>query len=184
MSSPELAGSGAPSPRGDTDAAFEAMVRAHYAALGAFAYRLVGSRTLAEDVVHEILLRIWRRRDHFDFDNVLPYLYRAVRNEADSSRRRNSRLVAIGEHEDGRPDPQRTLELDDLARVVQDIVAAMPARRREIFRMQREQGRTYAEIAELLGISIKTVEAQMGRALKAIRLRAVPFLILTVALLQ
>ena len=50
--------------------------------------------------------------------------------------------------------------------------------------MQREQGLTYRQIAFLLGISIKTVEVQMGRALKAIRLRAAPFLLLTIALLN
>ena len=61
-------------PAGDTDAAFAAMVEAHYARLGAFAYRLVGSRAAAEDVVHEVLLRIWRRRDGFAFHDPLAYL--------------------------------------------------------------------------------------------------------------
>jgi len=85
---------------------------------------------------------------------------------------------------DPRPDAQHKVELSDLAHAVEQTVAALPERRREIFRMQREQGLTYAQIASLLGISIKTVEVQMGRALKAIRLRTAPFLVLTIALLK
>ena len=175
----------------DPEARFEAMAHAHYARLGAFAYRLVGSRPAAEDVVHEVLLRVWRRRAGFSFDTALPYLYQAVRNEATSWRRREGLVqqraagaVDAAAQSDPRPDAQHKVELSDLAHAVEQTVAALPERRREIFRMQREQGLTYAQIASLLGISIKTVEVQMGRALKAIRLRAAPFLVLTIALLR
>jgi RNA polymerase sigma-70 factor (ECF subfamily) len=175
----------------DPEARFEAMVNAHYARLGVFAYRLVGSRPAAEDVVHEVLLRVWRRRASFGFDTALPYLYQAVRNEATSWRRREALgrqrtagAVDGAAQADPRPDAQRGLELSELAHAVEETVAALPERRREIFRMQREQGLSYAQIASLLGISIKTVEVQMGRALKAIRLRAAPFLVLTIALLK
>ena len=187
MASPELVRSAvtrAPASAQDPAAAFEAMVHAHYATLGAFAWRLAGSRAAAEDIVHEVLLRIWRGRQHFGFENPLPYLYQAVRNEADSWRRRAGRAAEIGDHEDPGPDAQRAVEMNDLRGAVAQAVDAMPARRREIFRMQREQGLTYAQIASLLGISIKTVEVQMGRALKAIRLRAAPFLALAIALLK
>src|SRR5256886_7441007 len=172
----------------DPEARFEAMVHAHYARLGAFARRLVGSRPAAEDVVHEVLLRVWRSRASFSFDTALPYLYQAVRNEATSWRPRQGLLqqrtpgaVDSAAQPDRRPDAQRRVELSELARAVEETVAALPERRREIFRMQREQGLTYAQIASLLAISIKTVEVQMGRALKAIRLRAAPFLMLTIA---
>ena len=170
-------------------AAFDAMVCAHYAKLCALAFRLVGSRPGAEDVVHEVLLRIWRGRDRFGFDDPLRYLFQAVRNEATSWHRqetawRTHPAVDAADAADERPDAQEVLELTDLARVVEDTVAGLPLRRREIFRMQREQGLTYRQIAFLLGISIKTVEVQMGRALKAIRLRAAPFLLLTIALLK
>jgi len=107
----------------DAEAAFVAMVGTHYARRGAFAFRLVGSRAVAEDVVHEVLLRIWRRREGFAFDEPLRYLYQAVRNEAESWRRREAlqrRRSVGGEvaecHADLRVDPAGSVELGDLAR--------------------------------------------------------------------
>lgn len=180
-----------PQPSGDAEAAFTAMVEAHYGRLGAFALRLVGSRAAAEDVVHEVLLRIWRRRAAFAFHDPLAYLYQAVRHEADSWRRRQvreERRTASGDlvetREDSRADAAAPVELADLAQAVDQTVAALPSRRREIFRMQREQGLSYAEIASLLGISVKTVEVQIGHALKAIRRRIGPFLAITLTVLK
>ena len=179
------------SPRADAETAFVAMVEAHYARLGAFATRLVGSRATAEDVLHEVLLRIWRRRESFSFQDPLAYLYQAVRHEADSWHRRQTRELRrtvgqeLGEAQaDLRADPAGSLEADDLARMVDRTVASLPPRRREIFRMQREQGLSYAEIASLLGISVKTVEIQIGYALRAIRQRLGPLLAVAVTLLK
>jgi RNA polymerase sigma-70 factor (ECF subfamily) len=178
-------------PPADAEAAFVAMVEAHYARLGAFATRLVGSRAAAEDVVHEVLLRIWRRREVFSFQDPLGYLYQAVRHEADSWHRRHVRELRrtageeTGAHRaDPRADTSHDVEAEELAAMVERTVASLPPRRREIFRMQREQGLSYAEIASLLGISVKTVEVQIGYALRAIRQRLGPFLALAVTLLK
>jgi RNA polymerase sigma-70 factor (ECF subfamily) len=177
-------------PPSDAEAAFEAMVEEHYARLGAFACRLVGSRAAAEDVVHEVLLRIWRRRGGFSFHDPLSYLYQAVRNEAQSWHRREARerqrivgSVGLETSVDRQSDALEVMEGKELADLVEAAVAELPPRRREIFRMQREQKLTYAEIAALLGISIKTVEAQMGQALKAIRRRLGPFLLIALSLI-
>ena len=179
------------SPPSDAEAAFTTMVEQHYARLGAFAFRLVGSRAAAEDVVHEVLLRIWRRREGFAFDDPLRYLYQSVRNEAESWHRRNARVRRridagqLGEDQaDPRADASRAVELHDLTNAVEETVSALPPRRREIFRMHREQRLSYAEIASLLGISPKTVEIQIGHALKALRRRLAPFLALAITLLK
>jgi len=178
-----------PPPAAGTEAAFAAMVETHYARLGAFAYRLVGSRAAAEDVVHEVLLRIWRRRDDFAFHDPLSYLYQAVRNEAQSWHRREARQrqrIARDDAgtaaQDPRPDAAQIMEGKELAILVEAAVAALPPRRQEIFRMQREQKLSYAEIASLLGLSIKTVETQIGQALKAIRRHLGPLLVLALTL--
>ena len=144
----------------DADAAFVAMVDAHYARMGTFAARLVGSRAAAEDVVHEVLLRIWRRRQSFSFQDPLAYLYQAVRHEADSWHRLQTRELrrtageeAAATQADPRVDPSHIVEAEELASMVERTVASLPSRRRETFRMQREQGLSYAEIASLLSNS-------------------------------
>ncbi len=190
LPSPQSSESAQP-PASDAEAAFAAMVEAHYARLCAFALRRVGSRTAAEDVVHEVLLRIWRRRGGFAFDEPLRYLYQAVRNEADSwhrRHRREDRRSADSDVADLHPDPRAdaaaSVELKDLAEIIEAIVSTLPPRRREIFRMQREQGLAYAQIAALLGISVKTVEIQIGHALKTLRSKLAPFLAVALTLLR
>ncbi len=155
--------------------AFEALFHAYHAPLCAFAYRLVGVRDLAEEIVQEVFLYVWERRETWDVrTSVKSYLFTAVRNAA-MSYLRHERVVRQREAEtvdlfvrpaaaaDGRV---RTAEL---VAAVQRAVGRLPERCRLIFTLHREQGLTYSEIAEVLEISPKTVEVQMGRALKALR---------------
>jgi RNA polymerase sigma-70 factor (ECF subfamily) len=171
-------------------ARFEAVVRAHYPRLCNFATRYVDSRETAEDIVQEVFLTIWRRDTKFDYAEPLPYLYRAVMNRAIMQLRQRrvrdrwrDRVMAVAETE-GAPADTRIaddLELAELMRAVAEVVEALPERCRLIFTMSRQQDLTYDQIAEVLGISVKTVETQMGRALKALRLRLGVYLSLALA---
>ena len=162
-------------------AQFDEMVTASYARLCQFCYRITGSRAAAEDIVQDVFAAIWRRHEDFDYADPLPYLFRAVRNRAISHRRQATRqggwLAGLArewsERQPPAPDPS---EVSDLAQAIDEALAALPERRRTIFAMHRDQDLTYGEIASALGISIKTVETQMGRALKSLRERLRPFL--------
>lgn len=149
---------------------FEAAVRMHYVRLSRFAFRLVKSWDVAEDAVQEALFKSWRRRESIHLADPLPYLYQAVRNECLMILRRERPTVDPG---DARlPDRRRLADegnLEDLQAAVDRAIEALPERCRAVFTMSREQELTYAEIARLLNISVKTVETQMGRALKALR---------------
>src|ERR1051325_8136694 len=79
---------GPPSPDCGTTRAFEALVRDHYGRLCSFAFRFVGTPEAAQDVVHDVLLKVWQRRHNFEFRDPLAYLDQAVRNETISYRRR------------------------------------------------------------------------------------------------
>ena len=167
---------GSPSP----SSAFDELVRAHYGRLCNFAYRFVRSRDGAEDVVQEVFARLWQQREQFDVRDPLPYLYQAVRNRLVTSRRHElvrERWRAGVDHE-GRhaPDAASEVELADLRRAVARAIDALPERCRLIFTMSREQDLSYAEIARILDISVKTVETQMGRALKTLRARLAGYL--------
>jgi RNA polymerase sigma-70 factor (ECF subfamily) len=190
---PDQIASDAPSaePRPDATQAFEALVREHYPRLCAFAFRLVGSRELAEDLVHDVLLRLWKERDRFEFRDPLAYLYRALRNRVISDQRsragRGRLLAELGTGPEGvvlAPEPAdtaATVEGDELARAAAHAVDSLPRRCRLIYTMRREQSLSYGEIARVLDISVKTVENQMTRAAKLLRARLAGYLSLALA---
>jgi RNA polymerase sigma-70 factor (ECF subfamily) len=170
----------------DTDARFDALVRGHYARLCNFALRLLGSSDVVEDIVQDVFLAIWKQRATFRYDDPLPYLYKAVRNRAVMHARRQGVRHRWQEREEaaGQPpcidDTATEVECTDLAREMARAIDALPERCRLVFTMSREQELSYGEIARLLGISVKTVETQMGRALKTLRNQLADYL--TVAL--
>ncbi len=164
---------------------FDELVRAHYGRLCNFAYRFVRSRDAAEDVVQEVFVRLWRQRDQFDVRDPLPYLYRAVRNRLVTCRRaelvRERWRTSVAREHVHAVDAGSELELAELRRALARAVEALPERCRVIFTMSREQDLSYPEIARSLGISVKTVETQMGRALKALRTKLAGYLSVALA---
>ena len=155
------------------EAAFERLFREWYPRLADHAWRLLGERDAAEDAVQEVFVALWRGRDRLPEAAALPgYLHRAVRNRALNQLRSRKGEVA---DPDGHlapsvpPDAPRQLEEEQLDRQLAVALATLPPRTREVFLLSREQGLTYAAIGDTLGISVKTVETLMGRALRALR---------------
>ena len=166
--------------RGDR-AAFEAVFHEHYVSLVRFAEAMLRSREAGEDIVQEVLLNLWRQRENLRIDDSLrAYLYRAVRNRAlNSVRNDRVRREALPDLVKESPEPAASevgLLEGELEAAVRAAIAQLPPRCREIFELSRFKGLRYVEIAETLGISVKTVETQMGRALKILRERLAPFL--------
>jgi RNA polymerase sigma-70 factor (ECF subfamily) len=165
--------------RGD-DAAFAELFRAHYAALVVAADRLLDDRAAAEDVAQEAMLELWRRRGALPAGTRLrAYLYQSVRNRA-LNHIRHQRVARRAEPDVPLPPPAApadpaalTAELDVAMKAA---VRGLPDDVRETFQMSRVDGLTYAEIARTLGVSVKTVEARMGRALRTLRERLAAWL--------
>jgi len=157
----------------DERAAFETIFRSHYQALVGFGARYTGSVATAEEVVQEVFLSLWRQRDTMPpADKLGPYLYRAVHNRA-LNVVRHDRIIRIRNSEfvdpPLSPAADEKLLREEAERIVQAAVDRLPERCRLIFILSREQKLTYAQIAEVAGVSIKTVETQMGRALRSLR---------------
>ena len=166
--------------RGD-ESAFDALFREYYGPLVGLAESLLRRRAEAEEVVQDVMFELWRRRETLAIDESWrAYLFRAVRNRA-LNELRHERVAELavpfvrGESSAG-PTALAGLVAEELDDAIVRSVAGLSAPVRDVFELSRKSGLKYAEIASVLGISVKTVEARMGRALKELRERLAPWL--------
>lgn len=157
----------------DDENAFSELFHRYYVALCAFAFRYLGDHSLTEELVQELFVRIWEKRKQLKIEtSVKSYLFRAVKNELIN--RQNHEKVEqkyrkLFQQEENELRAEQVLPEIDLMRKIEASVEALPPKRKEIFKLSREKGLSYREISEQLDISVKTVEAQMGQALKQLR---------------
>jgi RNA polymerase sigma-70 factor (ECF subfamily) len=160
--------------------ALQSLLERYWDRLVAFAQRMMGDRGDPEDQVQEALARLWARRHALREDGSLKaLLYTMVRNVCLDELRKRTRRDKM----DGRADspmPVRTPWEDvhgaELQRAAAAAVAKLPARRREVFRLVREEGLSYQEVARALELSPQTVANHMSLALADLRTSLKPFL--------
>lgn len=157
---------------------FEALFRQHYSPLCLYAAGITGSMEAGEEIVEELFYVFWKDREKLQlFHSIKSYLYGAVRNEALQycehrevrNRHRDKVLADSSSGAAAFSDPQEQLEYEELQALVNRTLAKLPQRRLRIFQLHRMGGKKYAEIATLLSLSVKTVEAEMTKALKVLR---------------
>lgn len=160
--------------RGDLRA-FEGLFHRNYPGMMAYAASLLKQVELAEEVVQDVFYNIWKNREGLRIQKSLKsYLYRAVYNQAMMELRKTRRevkldqdlaTVAPGDHWD----PFRQLSFKETSGELEEALARLPEKTRQIFIMSRQEGLRYKEIAEKMSVSVKTVEAHMSKALKALK---------------
>lgn len=178
-------------PTGCDAASIEALFRAHYSRLCDFVNCYVRSPETASDLVQDLFVHLWERCDAGDVPLLTTaYLYTAARNRALKHLRHRRVVARWAERVASAPLPtgpqaDERLRTREMAEAIRRAIDALPDRCRQIFLLSREKYLSYAEIAEVLGISVKTVETQMWRALKSLRKSLAPYLglVLTLAAL-
>lgn len=168
--------------RAGNRAAFAALFRAYYRPLVSIVRARIDSKHAAEELVQDIFVRVWERRETLDPERPIDrYLLRAAKNSAlDHLRHRK-----VTERVQGRlaadpaprpPSPEDRVRSRELSVAARRIIDRLPERTREAFVLSREAGLSHMEIADLMDVSLKTVEKQIGRALRALRAGLEPYL--------
>jgi RNA polymerase sigma-70 factor (ECF subfamily) len=157
---------------------FEGLFREFFKPLCNFSLKYVRDVDEARDVVHEVFVSVWEKFESLPADTYYRgYLYTAVRNRCLNVLRDRKNHLTL----EKTPEPQQAEDGDalassELAREVELGIQLLPERCRMVFEMSRRDEFKYAEIAEKMGISVKTVEAQMSKALALLRVHLKEFL--------
>ncbi len=157
--------------------AFEALFKRYYELLCMYGNKIVGDMDSAEEVVQELFYTLWKDRTNLRIVlSVKSYLYGAVRNQSlqymehlqvrERYRKAMSEQITENAPYDS---PLDILEAKELEQQLEAALNQLPERRRRIFRMNRFEGKKYDQIARELSLSVKTIEAEMSKALQALR---------------
>ncbi len=169
--------------KGDPDA-FADLFRQHHPSVFNFVHRLsAGNTALAEDVAQQVFLNFWTHRNDYDLDKPLPPLLLTMARNAwlNAAKREEYRKtsplqedVAASPRRGDRLDPR--LEQQEIEQALERGLDALDPPVREVFVLSRYHELKYAEIAAMLGVSIKTVEARLSRALQVLQDKLKDFL--------
>ena len=149
------------------DVTYKALFRRYYPSLIFYATRLVGEEE-AEDVVQDVFVELWKRKDHIEIgDQIQAFLYRAVYMEEINQRRAEF-------YQPDNNEVIRRIEDKELRKEIHDAINELPDKCKEVFKLSYLHDMKNKEIADILGVSLRTVEAHMYKALKYLRGRLDP----------
>jgi RNA polymerase sigma-70 factor, ECF subfamily len=154
---------------------FEILFRQYYQMLCGYALKFLNDTDSAEEIVQDLFFRLWEKREELIITTSMKsYLFSAVHNRClrylehrnVETKYRNYFLTQEPEIDS---EPEYQQNLSDLQTIVNTTLDSLPERCSRIFKLNRFEGLKYQEIANKLSISVKTVEANMGKALRMLR---------------
>lgn len=161
---------------------FEQVYKHYLRRLHGYAMSILKDVDIAEGMVQNVFMKLWERRERLSFSGSLQaYLYGAVYNECLNYLRHqrvksDHRLHVAYTMKENDDETGAGMELLDLKEKLQHALNELPEKCRTVFQMSRFEDLKYQEIADRLDLSVKTVEAHMGKALKLLRLKLADFL--------
>lgn len=166
------------------DQGFEQIFKTHYKALFAYAGVLLRDEETAEEIVQNMFMKLWEKRALITQQtSVKAYLYKSVHNDClnfikHQATKLKYQNYAIHTMDMLNEPASARVELSELELKIRTVLNDLPEQCRTIFQLSRFEELKYREIADQLGLSIKTVENQMSKALKILRLKLVDFITL------
>ncbi|MBS7563737.1 RNA polymerase sigma-70 factor [Mucilaginibacter sp. Bleaf8] len=171
------------------EAVFEQVYKQFLRPLHIYAINILKDEETAREKVQNVFLKLWERREHLNIaGSIQAYLYSAVYNECLNHLRHEKVKISHQQHiihsQQDYYNGSSAMELLDLKEKLHHALSELPEGCRTVFQLSRFEELKYQEIADRLSISIKTVEAQMSKALRVLRLKLVDYLPLIVWLIS
>lgn len=166
----------------DWEKEFEAAFKNYFKSLHAYAYTIVNDETVAEEIVQQVFFKMWEKKDQIKIEvSLTAYLYKMVYNHSlnhlKHEKVKKAYEIHTVYHMKNRSDnSEKKVLLNELQKKLTIAINELPEQCRTVFQMSRFEELKYQEIAGRLGISVKTVENQMGKALKQLRIKLVDYL--------
>ena len=164
------------------DREFEQLFKEHFKSLYAYACTILKDEALAEETVQYVFFKIWDiRLIAYIQVSMKAYLYKAVYHESLNHLKHRKikaqyQQYAMHQHNKEGENASKKIVMRELEEKLREALNSLPRQCRTIFQMSRFEGLKYQEIAKELGLSVKTVENQMGKALKQLRIKLIDFL--------
>jgi RNA polymerase sigma-70 factor, ECF subfamily len=161
--------------REGNESAFEMLFKTYYKPLCNYAYSFLNDKDEAEEIVQAAFIGIWDKRHSIEIQTSMKsYLYRMVRNASLNVIKHIKVKKAHANYEMAGGEPMheevsQSVLSSELEEKIYQAMKALPDQCRTVFQLSRFEELKYSEIAEQLGISVKTVENHMGKALKIMR---------------
>ncbi len=155
-----------------TEKDFEQLFRDYFKPLVNFANKFLNDIEQSKEIVHEVFTRLWEKRDSIDMSNsVKSYIYKSVNNRCLNYIRDNKKFSDTKELEKTQADrsPEENIEALEIQAIIDRTLENLTPKVRQVFILSRNEHLKYNEIAEKLGISVKTVESHISKALKELR---------------
>lgn len=160
---------------GNFEKIFKDLFEEYFIPLSHYALKYVKDLDTAKEIVHNVFLNLWEKREEIDVNKPLkPYLYTSTYNRCLNYIRDNKKFnkdelsISFLEQHGNHEDHDKLVE-QEVQHKIDEALAQLPGKCKEIFMLNRFQSLKYSEIAEQLDVSVKTVEAQMSKALKILR---------------
>lgn len=152
---------------------FKMLYRHYLPVLFRFCMAIVHSKEIAEEIVDDVLMNLWEKRDHLHkIENPDVYLYVAVKNKSldylsKSHLRETVDISAVSnDYLIFNIDPEQLMITEEMKKRIYQAIDQLPPRCKHIFSLIKEDGLKYKDVASILNLSVKTVEAQMAIAMK------------------
>lgn len=151
---------------------YEQLFNTHSKTLYNFVYYKCGDKQQAEDIVQDAFIKLWNNCSKVVFEKAKSYLYTVARNLFLNEVAHQKIVLqhrAIPKSDSTNESPEFILEEQEFMKKLKDAIASLPEKQREVFLLSRIDKKKYAEISEIVGISVKAVEKRMSLALMALR---------------